>query len=102
MAVDGYELADGALEREAGIWDGEAAQLRGVATMAGSLRFNREQAGLFQVLVDAHDHLAAVVAVRATEGGNETQRIAEALRATNRAYYEQEASTAYSFKVLHH
>ncbi|MFC1402374.1 MULTISPECIES: hypothetical protein [Streptacidiphilus] len=99
-AEDGYAVPDGTLEQEAGVWDSDADQLQSIASKAGGLRLDRVTAGIFQMIVTAHDDLVSTVSARANEGSSEMHRIAQALRTTDRGYREQEASTAQSFKAL--
>src|SRR5215475_4326048 len=53
----GVKVATDALRTEAGVWDQQSGQMDAIATKVDGLRFNRLEAGVFQLVVGPYGEL---------------------------------------------
>jgi len=88
------EVVLDALRREAAVWDEQADTVRDVAQAADRLHLSRFQAGVFQLLHDAHRDAVDHVTQRCREGAAALTDVADALRATADAYERGDAAVA--------
>ena len=69
--------------------------------MAARLGFDRFQAGVFQLIVDAHTDLADAVATRCTEGAGEMSQIAVTLHGVAEVYDDEERRHVHALRDLY-
>jgi len=96
----GYQVTVDTLDDEAKTWQQESNALEQGQSTVAALAFNRIEAGVFQIVVDAHTQVSQVIAGRAGEGAAECERIAGLLRRTAAGYEQTEGAAAASFRLL--
>lgn len=94
----GYTVYTKELTEEAHVWDKQSGELKGVVNKAESLRMDRTEAGIFQVLVTAYGPLVNHVMARCREGQQRTEEIAKALGEVAKRYSEAEKDGDRLFK----
>ena len=94
----GYTVHTKELRDEAAVWEAQSGQLKQVVEKADSLRMNRIQAGIFQLLVTSYGPVIEQVMARCREGQQRTEEIARALREVAAAYEKAEADGEGLFK----
>lgn len=88
------DVVTSALRAEASVWEDAADAIGHVAVAAETLRLSHVAAGVFQLIVGAHESVVSVVASRCQEGAEEMDRIAAALRGNAQAYDDGDAAVA--------
>ena len=94
------KVATDALRTEAGVWDQQSAQMGTIATRAEDLRFNRVEAGVFQLIVDPYGELVDQVHARCQEAVTRMKEIADTLRQVANTYDEEERNGAHRLRNL--
>jgi hypothetical protein len=94
-------VATSALRTEAGVWDAQGDALATIAPGIEAVAFNRLEAGLFQLIVDAHAELARHAAARCWEGAVEARRVAGTLRAVADTYDAEELAGEHRLRNLY-
>ncbi len=94
-------VATGALRTEADIWSAQAGVLTAMGSEARALTFGRLQAGVFQVIVNAHTELAVAVANRCGEGAVQMRQIAATLHHVADVYDDEERRHVHEFRHLY-
>ena len=96
----GVKVATDALRTEAGVWDQQSTQMGAVATKADGVRFNRVQAGVFQLVVGPYRQLVDQVYGRCQEGGQRMTEIGDALRKVAGMYEKEELDGTHRLRNL--
>lgn len=99
--ADQVKVATEALRNEAGVWDREADEIGKIPTMAEGLRFNRVEAGLFQIVFDAYMQMIDQVTARAGEGRTQMNAVADTLRTVAGTYEQEEAAQVHKMKNIY-
>ena len=94
----GYTVYTKELTEEAHVWDKQSGELKGILGKAESLRMDRVEAGIFQLLVTAYGPLINHVMDRCREGERHTEEIAKALGDIANKYSDAEDSGDRLFK----
>lgn len=94
-------VATEALRTEAGVWDGQAAQMNQIGPKAEGLRLNRIEAGLFQVIFDTYANVIEQVIARSNEGGQRMTEIAGTLRQIADVYDREEADNTHMLNSVY-
>lgn len=95
------KTATSALRTEAGVWDGQSAELAKIGPAVEALRMTRIEAGLFQVIVDAYEEVCTQVIGRANEGTTATAAIADTLVAVADTYDQEESENVHRLKNIY-
>jgi hypothetical protein len=95
------QVATSTLRAEAQVWDHESRQLAATAARAEALDLNRVEAGIFQLLVSAHNSVVTQVASRCREGRQQTAQIAATLRQVATTYDTEDAKNAHRIRGLY-
>ena len=93
-------VATGALEKEAGKWDAERPGLESISGALAGMQLTRVEAGLFQIMFDAHEACRSQVEQRATEGSAEFHGIAGTLRHVAKVYRAEDDDRAHEIAGL--
>ena len=96
----GVKVATDALRAEASVWDQQSRQMGTIASKADGLRFNRVQAGVFQLVVGPYVQLVDQVRGRCEEGGQRMTEIGNALRQVAATYEKEELDGTHRLKNL--
>ena len=94
-------VATGTLRSEAGVWDHESGQLKTITSKAESLRMNRFEAGVFQVIVSAYESVVEQVQHRCDEGQQRMAEIANTLRQVANTYDAEDRSREHAIRNLY-
>lgn len=94
-------VATDALRRDASLWDDQSCAMRDIAARAESLRLNRIQAGLFQVVFDAYTTVIDQVVARSREGSDRMGAIRDTLHATADTYDREETQRLHALRNLY-
>jgi phage tail tube protein FII len=94
------QVATDALRTEATVWDQQSRQMGTIAGKADGLRFNRVQAGVFQLVVGPYVQLVDQVRGRCEEGAQRMTEIGNALRQTAATYEKEELDGTHRLKNL--
>ena len=94
------KVATDALRTEAGVWDQQGAQMANVATKVDGLRFNRVEAGVFQLIVGPYGELVEQVHARCQEAVTRMKEIADTLRQVANTYDEEERNGSHRLRNL--
>lgn len=79
------------LHNEATSWSRESDSLSGVTSKISTLKFNRAEAGLFQLIVSAHSEIIDYAADRCREGVSSFTQISNSLKKAADTYeYEDQ------------
>jgi hypothetical protein len=89
-APQGFEVATDSLRTEAGVWDAQSAQMGTLAGKADAVRFNRLEAGVFQLIVGPYGDVVDQVHGRCKEAVDRMKEIATTLRQVAKTYDEEE------------
>lgn len=94
MADDGFKVTTSTLRTEAKIWDQQGEQLGKIASGVNSMKMNRFQAGVFQLVVGAYAEFLTAVHDRSAEGQTNLKAVGDVLRkvADNYDHHEQATS----------
>src|SRR3954464_13200268 len=96
--ADQVKVATEALRNEAGVWDREADEIGKIPTKAAEMRFNRIEAGLFQIVFDAYGQMIDQVIARAGEGKTQMNAVADTLRTVAGTYEQEETTQVHKMK----
>jgi len=96
----GVKVATDALRTEAGVWDQQSGQMDAIATKVDGLRFNRLEAGVFQLVVGPYGELVDQVYGRTHEAGQRMKEIADTLRQVAKTYETEELDGSHRLKNL--
>ncbi|GAA4625808.1 hypothetical protein GCM10023196_031430 [Actinoallomurus vinaceus] len=88
------------LRKEAGVWDKQSSELKGVANKSEALRIDRYEAGVFQLFITAYGEAVHEMMARCEEGHQRTAEIANALREVASAYDKAESEGEQLFKKI--
>lgn len=88
------------LRTEAGKWSTESASLLTIADDISNLRFNRNEAGLFQLVVSAHSDLIDKASARCKEGVTAFTNTGVTLKKVADTYDEEDRKYADQLKEL--
>lgn len=86
---------------EAGIWDRQSITAGTIANQADSLRMDRLEAGIFQIIVSAYGSVVDQVTARSREGQQRMTDIANTLRQVANTYDEEEEENLHHLKNLY-
>jgi len=89
-APQGFEVATDSLRTEATVWDQESAQMGKLATKVDGVRFNRLEAGVFQLIVTPYEEVVNQVQGRCKEAVDRMKEISTTLRQVAKTYDEEE------------
>jgi hypothetical protein len=95
------KVATDALRKEAAVWDTESAELGKIGPKAEHLRFNRIEAGLFQVIIGTYGDLINQVIARSNEGTAQMTEIGKTLRDVADTYDREDASNEHKLKNVY-
>lgn len=98
---DHIDVITDALRKEAGIWDGEAAEMGRIGPKAEELRLDRVEAGLFQVIFDVYGEVIDQVIARADEGRQRMTEIGSTLRTVADTYDRVDTDNAQNLQNVH-
>jgi uncharacterized protein YukE len=96
----GVKVATDALRTEAGVWDQQSSQLDAIAKKVDDLRFNRLEAGVFQLIVGPYGELVNQLHSRAQEAVQRMKEIADTLRQVAKTYEAEELDGSHRLKNL--
>ena len=96
----GVKVATDALRAEAGVWDDQSRQMGTIASKSDGLRFNRVQAGVFQLVVGPYLQLVDQVHGRCDEGAQRMTEIGNALRQVAATYEKEELDGTHRLRNL--
>jgi hypothetical protein len=96
----GVKVATDTLRSEAGVWDRQSTQMGTVATTVDGLRFNRIQAGVFQLVVGSYGELVEQVHRHCLEAVPRMKEIADTLSQVANTYDAEEISGAHRLRNL--
>jgi hypothetical protein len=99
-APQGFEVATDSLRTEAGVWDQESAQMGNLATTVDGVRFNRLEAGVFQLIVGPYGELVDQVHGRCQEAVQRMKEIGDTLRQVAKIYDDEERNGIHRLKNL--
>jgi hypothetical protein len=99
-APQGFEVATESLRTEAGVWDRESAQMGKLVTKVDGVRFNRLEAGVFQLIVSPYEELVNQVHGRCEEAVQRMKEIGDTLRQVAKIYDEEERNGIHRLKNL--
>lgn len=88
--LQGYTVHTGELRDEARIWSEQGGNLGRIVHDRDGLRIDREEAGIFQLVITSYGPLLDHVVARCDEGRHRMEEIAGALQAVARGYDETE------------
>jgi hypothetical protein len=88
------KVATDSLRSEAGVWARESDTLRSLADSISELKFNRTEAGIFQIIVSAHSKVVEEASARCAEGSAAFTDTGTTLRRVADIYDEEERSNA--------
>ena len=94
-------VATGALRAEADIWSAQSGAMGGIGDAMQHVTFNRLQAGIFQLVVNAHDDLATALATRCDEAAGEMRQIAATLHQVADTYDDEERRNVHALRHLY-
>ncbi|WP_157103967.1 hypothetical protein [Nocardia harenae] len=87
-------MATDSLRNEAGVWIRESDTLASVSDSIGELKFNRTEAGIFQIIVSAHSKVVESASARCREGAAAFTETGLILRKVADIYDEEERTQA--------
>ena len=94
-------VATETLRTEADMWLHNGDQLQAIAGKADGLRMSRMEAGVFQLLVSAHDEIADQITARCREGQQRMTAIATTLHQVADTYDAEDANNLHELKNLY-
>jgi hypothetical protein len=95
------QVATDALRRDAGNWYAQSDRLGEVARSVDRLAWNRLEAGVFQLIVDAYADVVRLVGQRCREGAAETAEIGTTLRYVAEVYDAEDANAEHRLRSLY-
>lgn len=98
---DQIDVATETLRGEARIWDAQSAELGKILPKAQELRFNRVEAGLFQIIFDTYGQVIDQVTGRVTEGQQRTAEVGNTLRSVADTYDQEEARNEHALRNVY-
>jgi uncharacterized protein YukE len=96
----GVKVATDALRTEAGVWEQQSGQMESIATTVDDVRFNRLEAGVFQLVVGPYRELVDQVHGRTQEAVQRMKEIADTLRQVAKTYEAEELDGSHKLKNL--
>jgi hypothetical protein len=100
MTAPGFEVATDSLRTEAGVWDQQSTQMGNLASKVDGVRFDRFEAGVFQLIQGPYNDVVTQVHDRCTEAVQRMKEIADTLRAVAKTYDEEELKGIHRLKNL--
>jgi hypothetical protein len=88
------------LHNDASKWDQQSAALSQIRSQAGALKFDRLEAGMFQVIVTEYNNVVTQVSARTAEGHDRTADVAAALRTVADQVSKLDQNAAQSYQQL--
>ncbi|MGH3869106.1 MAG: hypothetical protein ACRDQ4_23930 [Pseudonocardiaceae bacterium] len=98
---DQIKVATEKLRTEAGIWDQQSNMAGKIASQTDSLRMDRLEAGIFQIIVSAYGSVVDQVTARSREGQQRMADIANTLHQVANTYDQEEAENLHHLKNLY-
>ncbi|MGK8501026.1 hypothetical protein [Nocardia asiatica] len=92
MSSDQFRVAVDSLRADAGVWNRGSATMSDLKGKMDALTFNRLQAGLFQLIVNANDELVTKMSDRSAEASQRFTEIADTLRFCADTYEAEDAA----------
>lgn len=95
------KVATDTLRTEAGIWDQQSIIAGKITSQTDSLRMDRLEAGVFQIIVSAYGSVVDQVTARSREGQQRMADIANTLHQVANTYDQEEAENLHHLKNLY-
>lgn len=92
MSSEQLRVAVDSLRADAGVWNRGSTTMSDLREKIDALSFNRLQAGLFQLIVDANDELVTIMSDRSGEACQRFSEIADTLRFCADTYEAEDAA----------
>lgn len=83
------------------MWDKQSADMAKVGSQVETLRLNRVEAGLFQMVFDTYTAVIDQVISRSGEGAQRMGEVATTLRQVADTYEQEEAANLHKMKNLY-
>ncbi len=95
------KVATKTLRDEADIWDQQSVTAKTIANQTDSLRMDRLEAGIFQIIVSDYGSVVDQITARSQEGQQRMADIASTLHQVANTYDQEEAENLHHLKNLY-